>query len=190
MYTIDSSLYQNVNHFLRRFPISMIAKFITELRGLLLYVYLLQSSIECLSCSEPLCENLIVYRGIAEGPNFDLLYESIIGDVVVWPGFTSTSTNRGYVLDHFITDDNSLLIEIELHPRDVAVMIKDYSEYELEGEVLIAASTGFKVVSVDYENVLISTFCDTPTLLPIVKLSYFLHWYDFDLDQRPPRVLF
>jgi hypothetical protein len=25
--------------------------------------------------------------------------------------------------------------------------------------------------------------------IPVVRLSYFLHWYDFDLDQRPLPVL-
>jgi hypothetical protein len=111
----------------------------------------------------------------------------MIGNVVVWPGFTSTSIDCNSVLRSFIHNEDSVLFKIDLHPGDVAVRIEEYSEYGSEQEVLIAASTGFEVLSVDYADVSIpqenggSHFFH----LPIVRLSYFLHWYDFDLDQRP-----
>jgi hypothetical protein len=191
MYTIDSSLYKNVNQFLRCFPISMVSKFMRELRGIVSYIYLLQSSIESRSHVAPIRENFVVYRGIQNSADQGMFYESMIGDVVVWCGFTSTSTDRDYVVNEFITDDDCVLFEIELHPDDVAVFIERDSEYEFEREVLIAASTGFQVLSVDYTDVSICGECDESVHvhLPIVKLSYFLHWYDFDLDQCPPRVL-
>jgi hypothetical protein len=37
MYTIECSLYQNVNHFLRCFPVKIVGKFLTELKGILHY---------------------------------------------------------------------------------------------------------------------------------------------------------
>jgi hypothetical protein len=41
MYTIDSSLYKNVNQFLRCFLISMVSEFMSELRAILYEIYLL-----------------------------------------------------------------------------------------------------------------------------------------------------
>jgi hypothetical protein len=191
LYTIESSLWKNVNHFLRCFPISMVTKFMNELKGLLSYIYLLQSSIQYLSHKEPIHENLVVYRGIERGANLVLLYESLIGDVVVWPGFTSTSLDRDSGSSRFITGDDCVLFEIELHPGDVAVMLEKYSKHSSEREVLIPASTGFKVISIDSTDVLIYGEDGGSTMfpIPVVRLSYFLHWYDFDLDRRPLPVL-
>jgi hypothetical protein len=169
----------------------MVSKFMRELKGLVNYLYLLQSSIAFRSRDRPLRENLVVYRGVEQSYESVQLYESIVGNVVVWPGFTSTSTDRDYMLNHFITDENSVLFEIELHPGDVAVMIEEYSDFQLEREVLIAASTGFTVVSVTYADVSVQPYGGGQISLrsPVVRLSYFLHWYDFDLDQRPRPVL-
>jgi hypothetical protein len=192
LYTIESALYTNVNHFLHHFPISMVSKFLFELKGILNYIYLLQSSIEFVSHSEGFITDFVVYRGIKQASEAAPLYESMIGDVVVWRGFTSTSTNRDYVVHNFITDDECLLFEIVLHPGDVAVMIQEHSDYQSESEVLIGAGTGFEVVSVDYTTIdKPEVACDRSTFLriPIVRLNYFLHWSDFDLDQLPTRVL-
>jgi hypothetical protein len=133
-----------------------------------------------------------VYRGIHGSANLGLVYESMIDDgVVVWPGFTSTSTDRDCVLNRFITDDDCILFEIDLHRGDVAVKIENHSDHPYEQEILIAASTGFQVLSVDFIDVSIhGEDCGESLVhLPVVRLSYFLHWYDFDLDQRPPAVL-
>jgi hypothetical protein len=46
MYTLESRLYKNMNTFLRCFPLRLVSKFMKEFRGLLRYLYLLQSSIE------------------------------------------------------------------------------------------------------------------------------------------------
>jgi hypothetical protein len=82
MYTVESLLYKNVNHFLRCFPISMVSKFMGELRVLVNYLYLLQSSIAFRSRSRPLRENLVVYQGIEQSYEFVQLYESMVGNVV------------------------------------------------------------------------------------------------------------
>jgi TPR repeat protein len=190
MYANDSSLCENVNHFLHCFPISMVCRFMDELKHILSYIYLLQSSIECGSHETPIRENLVVYRGIRGATDLGMLYESTIDDVIIWPEFTSTFTDRDYVLNSCITDEDCILFEIELHPGDVAVLIEQRAEHQSGNEVLIVASTGFKVVSVDDTELSIQGEDGTSKLFhhPIVQLSYFLHWYDFDLDQRPPLV--
>jgi hypothetical protein len=112
----------------------------------------------------------------------------MIGNVVVWPGFTSTSRDRDYVLETFITDEDCVLFEIEVHPGDIAVNIQGQSRYEHEHEILIPASTAFKVLSVDDVDVSIpARGLDPPSVLGIsvVRLSYFLHWCDFDLENCP-----
>jgi hypothetical protein len=187
----SASFCENVNYFIRRFPISLVLNFMDELKGVLSYVYLLQSSIACLARENPIRDNLVVYRGIRQAADRVMLYESAIGDVVVWPEFTSAFTDLDYVLNHFITDEDCVLFKIELHPGDVAVQIERYSADQAGDEVLIAASTGFRIDSVDDTDVSIPAEdgCLNLFHLPTIGLSYFLHWYDFDLDQRPPRVV-
>jgi hypothetical protein len=88
MYTIDCSLYKNVNQFLRRFPIKIIGKFMSELKGILHYIYLLQSSLKYCSHHHPLSHNLLVYRGFGSGGvRLAPLYESMIDEEIVWPSF-------------------------------------------------------------------------------------------------------
>jgi hypothetical protein len=183
MYSIDSLLYKNVNHFLRCFPIRIISKFMKELGGILRYIYLLQSSIAQYSHIQLLSSNLTVYRGIQQhGRLLMPLYESMIGEVIVWAGFTSTSPDQDLVLSRFIKDDDSLLFSISLHPGDVAVGISDYSDYPEESEILIAASSGFMVEEVEWIEI-------RGTKIGQVRLSYCISWYDFNIDDRPAPIL-
>jgi hypothetical protein len=46
MYSSESSLYKNVNHLLRCFPIQLIDKFMKEVGPIPRYIYVLQSPIE------------------------------------------------------------------------------------------------------------------------------------------------
>jgi TPR repeat protein len=191
MYVNDLSLGENVNHFLRCFPISMVCNFMDELKRILSYIYVVQSSIECRSHENPILENLVVYRGIGGAADRLMLYESTIDDVVVWSEFTIASTDRDSALNYCITHEECVLFEIELHPGDVAVVPEQHAEDQLGNQVLIAASTGFKVLSVDETDVSIQgeDGCLNLFHIPIVRLSYFLHWYDFDLDQHPPPLV-
>jgi hypothetical protein len=110
----------------------------------------------------------------------------MIGEVVVWPGFTSTSTNLNVVLRRFVKGQDPLLFEIHLHPGDAAVAIGQYSAHRAESEVLIAASTGFVIDDLDSVSAqrLGSTRSgDLP--IPRVKLCYFIPWYDLDIDHPP-----
>jgi hypothetical protein len=187
MYTLESRLYGNINTFLRCFPIRLISKFMKELNGVLRYIYLLQSSIEYLSRLRPLQEDIQVYRGFrSRGSYFASLFESMIGDVIVWAGFTSTSTDRDRVIADFIEEDG-ILFKINLHVGDVGVSICNYSQFKSENEILIAASSGFRVESVDFKDVEGREL--NSSSFPKVTLSYFLHWSDFDLEQRPSPVL-
>jgi TPR repeat protein len=183
MYSIECSLYKNVNHFMRCFPMKIIDKFMKELGGILRYIYLLQSSIEYCSHIRPLLLNMIVYRGIQQnGKMLVPLYESMIGEVIVWPSFTSTSINRDFVISAFIKGDDSLLFEIALHPGDVAVAIEAYSAYAGESEILIAASSGFMVEDVEWIDI-------NGLKIGQVRLSYCMSWYDFNIDVPPTPIL-
>jgi hypothetical protein len=159
-----------------------------ELKVLVNYLYLLQSSIAFRSRSRPLRENFVVYRGIEQCYEFVPLYKSIAGNVVFLPRLTSTSTDRNYILNHFITDENSVLFEIELHAGDMAVRIEEYFNFRLEREFLITALIGCKVLSVTYADVSVQLDSGGSISLriPVVRLSSFLHWSDFDLDHHTP----
>jgi hypothetical protein len=188
MYSIHSLVYRNVNHFMRCFPVSLIGKFLKELRGLLSYIHLLQSSITYCSRHFPLVESTIVYRGIRTGASTLVpLYTSMIDEVIVWTSFTSTSRNRRTVVDSFIQGEDSVLFVIELHPGDVCADIHDYSEYPNEKEILIAASSAFIIVAVDeivverHTSEGLKEHC-----IAQVTLRYCSHWHDFEIG-TPPR---
>jgi hypothetical protein len=94
-------------------------------------------------------------------------------------------------LNHLIIDEDCVLFEIELHPGEVAVELERAAEDRSGNEVVIAASTGFRVDSVEPTDVSIPAEDGSLNLfhLPIVRLSYFLHWYDFDVDQHLRRAV-
>jgi hypothetical protein len=195
MYTIECRLYKTTNHFLRCFPIKLVGKFVRELKSILHYIYLLQSSVEYSSHNDPLTDDLVVYRVInGDGERLGTLYESMIDEVIVWPSFTSTSINRTFVSKHFIKDEDSILFKIKLPPGAVAVSIQDYSAVTSESEYLIAASSEFKVEAVDSVEVEVNipgkSSDDLSRLnIPEVQLSYCLSWSDFDINERPAAVL-
>jgi hypothetical protein len=183
MYSIECLLYKNVNHFLRCFPIRLVGKFLKELGGMMRYIVLLQSSIEYYSHDQPLSDNLIVYRGIQQnGKMLALLYESMIGEVIVWPGFTSTSIDRDLVISRFINEDDSLLFEISLHQGDSAVAISDYSKHPYESEFLITASLGLMVDEIEWVDI-------GGLKIAQERLSYCISGYDFDIDDPPAPIL-
>jgi hypothetical protein len=190
MYSSESSLYKNVNCFLRDFPIQIVGKFMKELRGILSYIYLLQSSIEYQSRTDPLPSDIVVYRGLrSDGLRLSSLYESMKGKLFVWRGFTSTSKNRQCVIDEFVKSEEGILFEIKLHPGDVAVDIRRYSDHPHEAEVLIASSSVFRVESVDNEVINDCVGSSQPFTVRKVKLSYEMSWFDFALDASPPTLL-
>jgi hypothetical protein len=160
---------------------------------MLRYIYLLQSSIECSAHAHPLESEFVVYRGIRrDGARLVSLYESMIGEMIVWPGFTSTSTERDCVLEEFILDEDSMLFEITLYPGSVAVDLhrSQISAHEYESEILIAASSGFVIDEVDHLDIP-NRGPDRRSILriPLIRMRYSLSWSDFDIDASPVSVL-
>jgi hypothetical protein len=190
MYSAKSQLYKNINRLLRDFPIQLVGKFMKELQGMMNYIYLLQSSIDYCSRTQKFQSGLVVYRGIPSGGR-DLadIYESMIGEMIVWKGFTSTSTKRDYVIEHFVRTDEGVLFEILLHSGDVVADIRPYSAYRRESEILIAASSAFRILEVADIRVPISRSPGSPVhVIPKVTLSYQMSWFEFEID-IPPRQL-
>jgi hypothetical protein len=94
------------------------------------------------------------------------------------------------VIDDFIEDDDSILFEILLHPGDAAAEMWKDSYFESESDILIAASSGFMVESVEMTDISKEVEGNVTQLtIPLVKLSYYMSWYDFDIDERPPTIL-
>jgi hypothetical protein len=169
----------------------VLGKLLKELGGILSYIYLLQSSIDYLSQVHPIESDITVYRGLSsDGHSLSELYDSMIGELIVWRGFTSTSRNFQYVINRFVRDDRGILFEIVLHPGDVAADIRCYSEYRNESEVLIASSSIFRVVSVD-QIVVRNQGASDSQLFRILKvtLHYEMSWFDFRINKRPPSFL-
>jgi hypothetical protein len=96
------------------FLISAVGEFMTALNGILGYICLRQSSIEYWSRIQPVASEMIVCRGLRrEGKKLAPLYESMIDEIIVWPRFTSASTDRQLVLSRFIEGEDSLLFEMD-----------------------------------------------------------------------------
>jgi hypothetical protein len=195
MYSIESTLYRNINHFLRKFPIQLLSKFLKELDGILNYIYLLQSSIQECACNLPIREDQVVYRGLpSRGSELAAIYASSIGQAIVWPSFTSTSKDIECVMRDFIQSSEGILFEITLCAGAVATAIDRYSAIPIEHEVLIAAMSGFMVESIDYipyshSKHGVTTDDSVSSAIPKVKLRYWMSWFDFDIDNPPPTFI-
>jgi hypothetical protein len=102
--------------FPRGFPAFLVSKFMGESIGILHYIYLLRSSVEYCSDTDPLASEIVVYQGFkAGGSRFAPLSHSMIGEVIVWSGFRSISASRYVMISHFITAEDSILFGIVLH---------------------------------------------------------------------------
>jgi hypothetical protein len=90
-------------------PIHIAAQFIDELQGLLSYIYLLQASIDVLAKQNPFKEEIVVYRGLKHlDPELTSLYDSVVGQNILWRSFTSTSRSLEVTLDLFISEENGI----------------------------------------------------------------------------------
>jgi hypothetical protein len=168
----------------------MIHKFINELKGILHYIYFRQSSIEYCSHINRFPSDIVVYRGLKSGGvKLIPLSHSMMGEIIVWPSFASTSTDRDNAIEHFITGEDSILFEILLHPGDAAVCIQAYSQFGDESEILIAASTGFINDSIESVDIPVRDVDrEDEFTIPHVKMNYCLSWYDFNIDDCPVMI--
>jgi hypothetical protein len=190
IYCIESSLRYKIDQFLLRFPISVLSRFMTELSGIMNYIYLLQSSISYFAHNNPLMENQIVYRGFSvKGPQLRPLYESMIGEIIVWPEFARTSLNLALVIEENVKQKEGILFEIGLHSGDEVVDISQFSEFPTNSdEIVIAASSGFTVIAVDSMDIQITD--GHQFIIPKVRLSYSFSWFDVEIERVPkPLVL-
>jgi hypothetical protein len=135
LYSIEPSLSKTANVLLRDFPVAFIRRFVKELRGLLSYVYLLQSAIHHWSQLHPIAENPVVYRGIPRlGQNLEPLYLHVIDEIILWRGFTSTSRRIKTAVRNSAKDRSGVLFEITLHSGCSASDISSVSAHR-ESEV-------------------------------------------------------
>jgi hypothetical protein len=147
---------------------------------MLSYIYLLQSSIHECACKWPIAEDQVVYRGLSSrGSELGLLYASLIGQIIVWKGFTSTSSNIACAMQDFVQCSDGILFEITLRIGAIATAINRYSAIPNEHEILIAAISGFVVDSIDYIPAPQlgqggTTRCSADSTIPKVKLRYWL----------------
>jgi hypothetical protein len=94
------------------------------------------------------------------------------------------------VIDNFGAGDDAIVFAIRLHPGDVVADIRRYSVSPRESEMLIAASSAFRVLKVENIEVPISNVPDSPVrVIPTVTLNYEMSWSEFDIDNPPPPLL-
>jgi hypothetical protein len=155
---------------------------VKELRGLLSYVYLLQSAIHSWWQLHPIAEDTVVYRGIPRlRQNLEPLYLSAVDEIVLWRGFTSTSRRIETAVRNFAKDRSGTLFEITLSSGCSAADISSFSAHR-ESEVLIAARPAFHVDSADeYRLSTAAAESEREAVLPFVKLSFAFSWFDFEL---------
>jgi hypothetical protein len=113
----------------------------------------------------------------------ETLYDSVVGDTILWRSFTSTSRSLEVALGRFMSQRNGMLFKIHLHAGSVAADIHDSSKHSNELEVLIAAYTAFRVdevVSFHIRDEFPEFKWDID--IPVVKLSYASSWFDFAFD--------
>jgi hypothetical protein len=166
---IEGSPFIEMNWLLRRFPIKLIVHCLRHFQGLLSCVTLLQAMIEYRAITRDPC---IVYRGFREGGNGLVgLYASLVGEIIIWRGFTTASKDRDFVMKEFACGRDGILFEIALGPNSIAA--------DGEGDdVIIAAESGFKICDFDTESG-----------IPIVKLEWVSAWSDADLEFNPRDLL-
>jgi TPR repeat protein len=165
----EGSPFAEMNWLLRRFPITLIVRCVKEFDGLLSCATLLQAVIEDRAVYRDPC---IVYRGFRNGGNVLAgLYASVIGEIVIWRGFTIASKDRDLVVKEFASGRDGILFQIALGLGTIAA--------DGEGcDVIIAAESGFKICSVDVEMGIL-----------VVKLEWVSGWSEADLEFDPRDLL-
>jgi hypothetical protein len=145
LYTQDA-VYGGVNAFLRHFdPESpLLARFGH-------YIVLLQ--IYLMTCEHP-AEPLTLWRGMEnDAAKVVAAYQEVIGKVVLWPPFTSTTESFEVAME--FAGDSGVLFEIEIDEFALpfaalgAVDVCQLSAYPEEAEVLLATSIPLRVLGIE-----------------------------------------
>jgi hypothetical protein len=145
----------------------LLAHFVDEARGFLACVCLLQAAIESVASKQP--ARGVVYRACCSGGGeIASLYCSEIGEVVVWPAFTSASRDRSQVLRDIEQCRDGVLFEITLGDGAIAANAS-------EEQVVIAAESAFRIDDVVEEDM-------GEWRVPIVKIDWVGAWSEVDLE--------
>jgi hypothetical protein len=113
----------------------------------------------------------------------------MVGEVIISPAFTSTSRDLRYTIQHFADSDDAVIFQFLLHGDAVAADIQHLSAFPAESEVLIAASSTFRVDGLSEMEVPPEWSSGRVRVLPMISLSSYIPWYDLDIDREPPRFL-
>jgi hypothetical protein len=170
----SGQLFSNVNFFMRKLTGGLLTPFISDCRGPLAWIYLLQAAIEFRAGERPHPE--VVYHGCTD-ENTDLagLYCSAIGEVVVWPAFARTFKDRTCAMHDCANHPKVILFEIVLGHTAIAAEINNE-------EVLIAANSAFRVNDHCEEEI-------GDCILNVVKIEWIDDWSNALLEQNVHAML-
>jgi hypothetical protein len=177
---LSSSAFASANSVLERLPMASVARFESEFRGLLSYTTMLQAAVEVLvdNCA---CSETVVYRALSED-GFDRPLESVVGEVIAWPGFIIGVRTINEAVEAAGSPGSIVLVlRIVVTQDAVAAEIGRFSENEGVWQILIAAESLFRVDSVGKVNI-------SQRTVPEVRLLYAGKWSDRDLDLDFPSV--
>eukprot|EP01103_Thecamoeba_quadrilineata_P005844 TRINITY_DN15595_c0_g1_i1.p1 TRINITY_DN15595_c0_g1~~TRINITY_DN15595_c0_g1_i1.p1 ORF type:complete len:940 (+),score=184.54 TRINITY_DN15595_c0_g1_i1:279-2822(+) len=155
LYTYEKPrLYAYVNRLLRENKLD-------ELQGLKLFFFHLRRATQILP---GVLEDTVVFRGFPK----EFTKEYKVGGQVVWNGFSSTSTNRK-VAESF---GAGFMCEIHL-PAGIGCMLKPYSVFKHEDELLLPPFTTFNVAEItDSRCVLLTQPSGEPPLQFLAARSF------------------
>jgi hypothetical protein len=176
----SSAAFASANSVLERLPMTAVARFEPGFRGLLSYATMVQAAIEIMvdNCG---CSETVVYRGLSEG-GFDRPFESVVGEVIAWPGFIIGVRTIGEAVEAAGGPGRTALIfRIVVTQDAVAAEIGGFSEKEGVRQLLIAAESLFRVDDIGEVSIGAMT-------VPEVRLSYSGKWSDRDIDLDFPSV--
>jgi hypothetical protein len=166
--TCEVEVFTKLNSMLRRLPVDLFGGLAeTGYTGTVLELTsLLQASVELCAFEAAGC---VVYRGIGNcGCDVEKWYQSSIGHVIVWRGFTTAMRDREKVVEKYVGQDNGVLFVISLGRRAIVADLGD-------GDVLIAAETGFRIDEVRR----------TEEGITLVIMEWVAAWSDAELHWNP-----
>ena len=145
-YTSESFYYRYLNKFLRegnfdafRMVSSHIAKFIYSLYDFR------EKHINSIN-------NSTLYRKMYINKKEMDHYQSLEGEVICYPAFTSTSLDKnGFIPTKYNPDDVLVQLIIEPNNTKFSIPVCEYSDYPAEKEYLFLPFSFFKIINVKYE---------------------------------------
>jgi hypothetical protein len=178
---VDSPVFTKVNEALRRLPIDIVWRAVGQFTGFLSYVCLIQGAIELFAEAV----EAPVFCGLpARGSDIAALYCSAVGQVVVWPAFTSASREAARVISDFVRGGDGILFEITLGAHKIAAPVGNLRKGQDTSEVLIAAASLFRVDAVEAFD-----SGDGEHACPVVRLTCVGEWSELQIERNPRSCL-